>query len=321
MALSQEGLIEVPGIRSEWVTLANGAKAHYSAAGDKGPPVILLHGGLPGSSGIAGWRLMMPFLAERGFRVFAPDRPGFGLADTREEYWPRRGLMSWVQFVEDFATALDLKQFHIGGNSAGAWVTAAYVCYFPERVKSFALIASGGINMSLGIDTSLLQPGIGIPSFTGTKQSMHDAMTSIIFRPEAISDDVLEMRTESAKRQQASFMAGIEAIQMMPKDPNRAHLIDLRGALDMLTIPGIYLYGRQDVLGPVVNAHLQEDRLPNIQFFYPDQCGHQGQTDQPEMHNQVFFEFFSTGRVSRATADWAGVSDRRDELPYLVEPR
>jgi hypothetical protein len=36
------------------------------------------------------------------------------------------------------------------------------------------------------------------------------------------------------------------------------------------------------------------------------------------MFNEVFLEFFRDGKVSRKTADWAGVSDRRPENPNLV---
>jgi hypothetical protein len=36
------------------------------------------------------------------------------------------------------------------------------------------------------------------------------------------------------------------------------------------------------------------------------------------MFNQVFLEFFRDGRVSRKTADWAGVSKRRPELRQFV---
>ena len=43
--------------------------------------------------------------------------------------------------------------------------------------------------------------------------------------------------------------------------------------------------------------------------------------DQPELFAQVFVEFFRDGRVSRATAERAGVSTRREEIPTLVEPR
>jgi pimeloyl-ACP methyl ester carboxylesterase len=319
MALTEEGLIAIPGIRSEWVKLPSGAMAHYSAAGDTGPAIILIHGGIQGSSGQAGWRYMMPFLAEQGFRVYAPDRPGFGLADTREDYLPHRGFMSWVEYIEDFARALNLKQFHIAGNSQGAQTASYYAVYHPERVISMALIATGGFNSSMGVDPSLVKPGLGMPKFEGTQQSMKEAMTSIIYRQEAISDDLLTMRTNAANAQARAFDVAAAWNREAQKDPNRAHLLDLRGKLDKSTIPTIYLYGMQDVLGPVENAYLQEEKLPNIQFFYPDECGHQGQTDQPDMHNQAFLEFFRDGKVSRKTADWAGVSKRRPELANLVE--
>ncbi len=37
------------------------------------------------------------------------------------------------------------------------------------------------------------------------------------------------------------------------------------------------------------------------------------------MFNQTFLEFFREGKVSRKTADWAGISKRRPELANLVE--
>jgi pimeloyl-ACP methyl ester carboxylesterase len=115
MALTEEGIIEVPGMDSRWVRLANGARAHYMTSGSTGPAVLLLHGGLPGSSGTAGWRFMAPFLAQHGFRVYCPDMPAFGLSDTRKEHWPT-GIDSFVEFIHEFANALCLDKFHISGN-------------------------------------------------------------------------------------------------------------------------------------------------------------------------------------------------------------
>lgn len=319
VALTAENIIEIPGIRSEWVRLPNGAKAHYSASGESGPPVILLHGGIVGSSGTAGWRFMAPFLGANGFRVYAPDRPGFGLSDMREEYHPKRGFRSWVRFVDDFATALNLDTFHIAGNSQGAHTTAYYVTTHPERVRSFILIATAGLNAGMGVDPSKLQKGITSPPFDGSEESMRALMTSIIYRQEAISDDLLKMRTMAANNQMKSYMAAVDWNQRAMTDPNLQHMMDLRGKLDKTTIPGLYLYGKQDVLGPVENGYLQEEKIPNIQCFFPDECGHQGQTDQPEMFNQVFLEFFRDGRVSKKTAEWAGVSTNRPVLTHLVE--
>src|ERR1700722_12221524 len=67
--LTEEGLIKVPGLLSRWVRLGNGAKAHYMTAGETGPSVMLLHGGIPGSSGTAGFRFTASFLGANGFRV------------------------------------------------------------------------------------------------------------------------------------------------------------------------------------------------------------------------------------------------------------
>src|SRR3984957_662974 len=107
----------VPGVFSRWVRLGNGELAHYMTAGETGPAIILLHGGIQGSSGTAGWRFMAPFLGANGFRVYCPDQPGFGWADTREAYRPELGIIDNTEFVREFADALCLDRFHISGNS------------------------------------------------------------------------------------------------------------------------------------------------------------------------------------------------------------
>ncbi|MBO0842470.1 MAG: alpha/beta hydrolase, partial [Nocardioides sp.] len=278
-----------------------------------------VHGALPGSGGANGWRFMLPALAEAGFRVYAPDRPGFGLADTRPQYHPVRGMMSWVDFVGDFADALALDTFLLGGNSQGAQVAATYAVNHPERVEKLAMIASGGLSGPLEIPEDQLRPGVPFPQWQGTVESMREVLATIIHRPETLTDDLMRARTAAATLQRESWAAGMAWSRRARTEPDLQQQIRLKDRLDRLSIPMIYLYGRQDVMGPVENAYLQEDRLPNVQMFYPDDCGHQGQTDQPEMFNAVFTEFFRDGKVSAKTAEWAGVSTRRPVLPHLVE--
>jgi len=321
MALTDEGLIDVPGIASRWVRLANGARAHYSTAGDKGPAIVLLHGGLPGSSGLAGWRFMMPFLAEQGYRVYAPDRPGFGLADTRPEYWPRRGFVSWAEFVGDFVDALCLDQFFLSGNSNGAQTAVYYAINHPERIIRMPLIATGGFSQNMGIDPSKLKKAVEIPRFDGTEESMQVLMNSIIYRKETVSKELLTMRTLSGNKQKDSLTAAQSFMREHATDPNYQQQINLKGRLDKLSIPIVYVFGQQDTFAVTENGYLQEEALPNFQFFYPDQCGHQAQTDQTDLVNQLFLEFIRDGKVSRKTAEAANVSKRRPEHPELVEQK
>jgi 2-hydroxy-6-oxonona-2,4-dienedioate hydrolase len=314
MALTDEGLIHIPGVASRWVRLGNGAKAHYITAGDTGPSVVLLHGGIQGSSGMAGWgRWMVPHLASQGFRVYAPDQPGFGLADTDEEYWPHNAVLTHVQFVKDFVDALCLDKFHLAGNSMGATNTSHFVCTYPERVLSFILIATY-LQPELGLDPDGSKRaslgGIVIPPWDGTAKGMGDLMSLIIVRNEGISEDLKEMRALMGNRQKQAYQAYVSGRQRILDDPNLRQKFMLKGRLDTLTIPAIYLYGLEDVLIPVAAGYEQEEYLPNIKFYYPENTGHQGQTDTPELHNEVFAEFFKNGKLSADLEKRAGVSTR-----------
>ena len=320
MGLTDEGIIKVDGLASRYVRLASGAKAHYMTSGEDGPAVVLLHGGLPGSSATAGWRFMAPFLGANGFRVYAPDMPGYGLSDTAPEHRPK-GLHTQVDFIHEFVTALCLDRFHIAGNSMGCMNSVNYVTAHPEKIISFALIAG-----DFGDVTAHLLPrpaGAFVPSYDGSRESMRENLRAIIHKSEAVSDDLVDMRHGAAQRHAegapAYFAAMMEYVNQNLSDPDIAARLSTKGRFDRLTIPGVYLYGQDDVLCPVEWGYRQEQVLPNVQCFFPADCGHQGQTDQPEIFNQLFLEFFRDGVITRRTADAAGVSKNRQEIASIVE--
>ena len=318
MALTEEGIIKVPGMLSRWVRLGNGERAHYVTIGETGPAVVLLHGGIPGSSGAAGWRYVAPILAEAGYRVYCPDQPGFGLSDNRPEYWPVHGPYSHINFLERFVEALCLDDFYLAGNSMGCINTSHYVTRYPHRIKGFVLVA-GPVGDVMPFPTlDRMTTPIG---WDGNRESMKEMMDSIVHHKETTTDDILEMRMRSADERAEAWTAWQKAYLFgeIPSDIKAA--MSTSGRLDRLEIPGLCLYGRNDQILPVEDlGYKVEDALPNIQFFYPDDCGHQGQTDQPELFAQLMVEFFGSGRVTRATADRAAVSTRRPELAHLVEP-
>ena len=320
MALTEEQLIHVPGMLSRWVLLGTGARAHYMTSGETGPAVILLHGGFVGASGVAGWRLVATALGAAGFRVYCPDMPAYGLTEDHGAY--DYGQAGHVDFLHDFANALCLDRFHLAGNSMGSTNTVHYVVAHPERVISFALVAGGVGDLVTAPPAAVKNfEKPPIPQFDGTEDSMRAALGLIVHRPDSLDDDLVAMRTYCANRNlersgklREEWLASVRG----EADPNAAARLRTRGRLDELTIPGIYLYGRDDKLSPVEVGYGQEDALPNVQFFYPEDTGHQGQSDQPELFTQVFREFFGEGRISAATARRAGVSSRRPSLDGVV---
>ncbi len=321
MALTEEGLMFVPGVLSRYARLQSGTIAHYMTAGETGRSIVLLHGGIAGSGGIAGWRFMLPFLAEQGYRVYAPDRPGFGLCDTRPGFMMEKGVRDQVRFIRELVEAVGIEEpFFLAGNSQGAQMGSSYAVEYPDTIDRMILIASPAFHARMGLGNGMGRGNLARQGpFDGTTTWMRNTMEGLILNQAAITDDLVEMRTRIGVRDREVLAACQEWSRKESSEPGIQQSINLKGRLDKITIPTIFLWGQQDAIAPVEMAYELEAVLPNMQFFCPDNCGHQGQTDQPEMFAQVFLEFFRDGRVSRKTADWAGVSDKRPEIPSLVE--
>ena len=72
-----------------------GIEIHCLAAGNRGEPVVTLHGGGLDAAGLS-FRKTIPVLAGR-HRVFAPDWPGFGKSAAMPRNW-------CVDFIADLWT-------------------------------------------------------------------------------------------------------------------------------------------------------------------------------------------------------------------------
>ena len=123
------GLLQRAGGRLHYVTLGD---AHAAK-----PPIILLHklGGW-----VADWRFVAPALAEER-RVIAFDLPGHG--DSR---W--LGNAPYLQSLAETAAlivgALDelaIEQVDLIGTSLGGCVSVPIAAFFPERLRSLALVS------------------------------------------------------------------------------------------------------------------------------------------------------------------------------------
>lgn len=314
--------MDTPDLLSRWVRLPTGVKAHYMTAGAAGENIVFLHGGLNGSSGQAGWREIAPGLAAAGFRVFCPDLVAFGLTlDHNETYG--YGMGAQLDFLRDFVDTMCLDTFHLVGNSLGCNIGAHFLVDHPERVLTFSGIA-GAFGDVVPEDAVQAPPKKGGPvdiSFDGTEASMRRLLENIVLHKEKVSDELVAMRTRAANLQGERFgkmMGQFFTDVQHAGDANSQARYRTKGRLDTLTTPAIYVYGAKDTLSPVERAYVQEDALPNFQVFYPPHCGHQSQTDDPELHVRLLTEFIRDGKVTAETAREAGVSQRRP-LSSLVQ--
>ena len=110
------------------------ASIHVAHWGNTGPRVIMIHGGVQGSSsaGERNFQAQKP-LAEQGWRLLIPDRPGHGasLATGRGDDAEKDSL--WVaDMLEDGA--------HLVGHSFGGLVALLTAASRPSRIHSLTLI-------------------------------------------------------------------------------------------------------------------------------------------------------------------------------------
>ena len=126
-----------PRVETRLVDLPGGRLAVGVHGPADGLPLLYCHG-LPGS------RLQRhpdPALAATaGVRVYAPDRPGYGLSARR----PGRRVADWPELALRAADFLGLDRFLLLGVSGGGPYAAALAAAAPDRVLAVALVSPLG---------------------------------------------------------------------------------------------------------------------------------------------------------------------------------
>lgn len=115
----------------------DGVEVAYREAGPRDAPAILLLHGFPTSSHM--FRDLIPILAQ-GYRVVAPDLPGFGQTVVPAGY--PHSFAALTDTVDGFATAIGLDRFAIYVFDYGAPVGLRLALKHPERIT--AIISQNG---------------------------------------------------------------------------------------------------------------------------------------------------------------------------------
>jgi len=101
-----------------------------------GPPVLLLHG-FP--EFWWGWRRQLPALAAAGWRVVAPDLPGYNLSAKPKGLAPY-GLDRLSDVVRGLIDALGVTSLPVVGHDWGGAVAWWSALRFPERIARLAIL-------------------------------------------------------------------------------------------------------------------------------------------------------------------------------------
>lgn len=243
---------------------------NYHDTGGGGPVVVLLHGSGPGVSAWTNWKRVMPELA-RDLRVVAPDLPGFGYTERKEDL--HYDIKLWSKHLIAFLDALDLARVSLVGNSFGGSLALAAAARFPERFERLVL-------MGTPCDKFVMTPGLRAGwDYTPSREAMRATMAHFPYDPACITDELVE------DRYQASLIPGAqEGLRKLLVEPAAEGDTMLSGmpekVVASIEVPTLVLHGREDRVIPLEMGIRLGLAMPNAELHVFGKCGHWVQAER-----------------------------------------
>ena len=269
---------QAPANRTESYRRIEGLKTFYIQAGE-GEPLVLFHGGSPGTCSSVNWKLNIEPLAAAGFAVYAYDQPGFGLSDNPTDY----SLDFRVAHAKALIDALQLDRFHVMGNSMGAYI-AARIALEDPRAKKLVLVSSNTLapKGSAESQAKSKKHAEELRAYTPSLENMRTMTLGTLFHRELVSDELVRERYEmSAGKNYEAQLKRAEA----PKSKT------LDDELDHLQTKTLILWGKNDHGTSLEQALLLFEKIPQAELHVFDQCAHWVQWDQAERFNNLVIAF------------------------------
>ena len=252
---------------SEFVTLPDGARAHYRGRGaTNAPALLLLHGS---NASFLTWEPWSKKLSGQ-FHVIAVDLPGHGLtgAVPNGDY-SQQGM---VKFVAEFADKVGLKAFALAGNSMGGGVAARFAEEHPDRVTHLILVDAGGLPFKFGSGEPLAFKLARIPVVNQLllhvtpRAIVTEGLNKAIVNKAIITDAMIDSYWDFA-RLEGTRQVTLTRFQL----PWDSYVQDHTAALKM---PVLILWGDGDRLIPVATAHDWAKAVPGAKLIIYPATGH-----------------------------------------------
>jgi len=260
----------------------------FVAEAGAGAPVVLLHGGGPGASGVSNYSRNIDALAEH-FRVLVPDMPGYGRsAKGVDRGDPFRYLADHIRGMLD---ELGIQRAHLVGNSYGGSCALRLALDTPHRVDKLVLMGPGGVGTTRGLPTPGLKSLLGY--YCGDGPSLDKLRTFIrtylVFDGDTVPEALIESRYAASidpdvvANPPLQRPAGLGTLWRMDFTRDRR--------LSTLETPTLVIWGRDDKVNKPSGAAMLAERMPNADVLITANTGHWVQWERADFFNAVTTAF------------------------------
>jgi 3-oxoadipate enol-lactonase len=242
-----------------------------------GRAIVLLHAGIADRRM---WAQHLEPLAAAGYRVIAPDLPGFGEARVAPgEQAP------WTDVLRTM-DELGVDRAAIVGNSFGGAVALRIGVVAPERVSALALISAPppGLEPTSELEGAWEQEGEAL------ERGDIDAAVDVVVRAWTLPDASAELRSQIGAMQRRAFAlqtdAGDVAEAPDPVDENPDVLADLG-------VPTLVIAGELEFIDFRTGAEALARVIPRSRHAVIVGAGHLAPLETPEEFRGMLLEFLA----------------------------
>ncbi|MFB6634759.1 alpha/beta fold hydrolase [Streptomyces sp. NPDC056362] len=282
---------EVPAMQEHLLDV-DGKKIFVAETG-RGAPVLLLHGGGPGASGVSNYSRNIAELSQE-FRVIVPDLPGYGRSSKGIDLAdPFGALATGIRGVLD---QLGLQKAHFVGNSYGGACALRLALDTPQRVDRMVLMGPGGIGTTRVLPTpglnSLLNYYTGDgPSRPKLEKFIRDYL---VFNAAQVPDSVIDARYRDSIDPEVVAAPPLRR----PKSLGALRKLDFTRdkRLNRLAVPTLVLWGAADKVNRPSGGRMLAERMPNCDLYEVANTGHWVQWERAELFNRLCADFLAGRR-------------------------
>jgi pimeloyl-ACP methyl ester carboxylesterase len=228
---------------------------------------------------------MLP-IAEKGFRVIAPDLAGFGFSGK-----PRNGeyTIEWhARLVMGLMDSLGIERASIVGNSYGGAVAAICALDNPQKIERLVLVGAVSNDnikkrLLLRLGRSPIVGDLISPLLLDLRWLVRQRMLRNRIRLKEINDEKFEahhrhLRTSGTQR---------AALRML----RRWSAERIRESAHLIKQPTLLIWGEQDAEIPLEDGKFLHREIPDARLIVFRQCGHLPQEEYPQEFVELVTEF------------------------------
>lgn len=283
-------------------TVQVGSKEIFVSETGQGTPVVLLHGGGPGASGMSNFSRNIDSLAEH-FRVVVPNLPGYGRSTKGVDGDDPFGYLA--DAIRGLLDELGIARASLVGNSYGGACALRLALDTPERVERLVLMGPGGIGTTRALPTKglshlLAYYGGDGPSRKKLEQFIRE---DLVHDGSAVPDDVIDVRYQSSIDPEVVANPPLRR----PSGPSALRTLlrmdftrDAR--LKSLQTPTLVIWGLRDNVNRPSGGPALGRTMPNCDVLLLANTGHWVQWERAEQFNDVTRAFLLPDALPDADA-------------------